>query len=48
MIISENVCVFLFVKTSGYHLKVFVLKLNQIHICQTTIVKNTYVDIMSE
>ena len=38
-IISENFCVFLFVKTSGYHLKVFVLKLNQIHICQTTIVE---------
>ena len=33
---SENVCVFPCVKTSGYHLKVFVFKLNQIHICQTT------------
>ena len=39
MIISENFCVFPFVKTSGYHLKVFVFKLNQIHICQTTIVE---------
>ena len=39
-IISENFCVFfLFLKTSGYHLKVFVFKLNQIHICQTTIVE---------
>ena len=38
-IISENCCVFPFVKTSGYHLKVFVLKLNQIHICQTKIVE---------
>ena len=28
-----------FVKTSGYHLKVYVFKLNQIHICQTTIVE---------
>ena len=37
--ISENLCVFLFVKTSGYHIKVFVFKLNQIHICQTTIVE---------
>ena len=37
-IISENVCVFAFVKISGYHLKVFVFKLNQIHICQTTII----------
>ena len=36
---SENFCVFPFVKTSGYHLKVFVFKLNQIHICQTTIVE---------
>ena len=47
-IISENFCVFPFVKTSGYHLKVFVFKLNQIHICQTTIVENAYVDITSE
>ena len=48
-IISENLCVFLFVKTSGYHLKVFVFNLNQIHICQTTIIeKKTYVDITSE
>ena len=38
-IISENFCVFPFVKTSAYHLKVFVFKLSQIHICQTTIVK---------
>ena len=38
-IISENFCVFPFVKASDYHLKVFVFKLNQIHICQTTIVE---------
>ena len=38
-IISETFCVFPFVKTSGYHLKVYVLKLNQIHMCQTTIVE---------
>ena len=38
-IISENFCVFPLVKTSGYHLKVFVFKLNQIHICQTAIVE---------
>ena len=38
-IISENFCVFPFDKTSGYHLKVFVFKLNQIHICQMTIVE---------
>ena len=38
-IISEKVCVFPFVKTSGGHLKVFVFKLHQIHICQTTIVE---------
>ena len=31
---------FTFVKTSGYHLKVFVFELNQIQICQTTIVEN--------
>ena len=36
-IISETCCVFPFVKTSGYHLKVFVFKFNQIYICQTTI-----------
>ena len=48
MIISENFCAFPFVKTSGYHLKVFVFKLNQIHICQKTIVKNTYDGITSE
>ena len=38
-IISENYCVFPFVKTSGYHIKIFVFKLNQIHICQTTFVE---------
>ena len=38
-IISENFCIFPFVKTSGYHLNVFVFKLNRIHICQTTIVE---------
>ena len=39
-IISETFYGFFqFVKTSGYHLKVFVFKLNQIHICQTTIVE---------
>ena len=38
-IISENFCIFPFVKRSGYPLKVFVFKLNQIHICQTTIVE---------
>ena len=39
-IISETFCVFFpLVKTSGYHLKVFVFKSNQIHICQTTIVE---------
>ena len=37
--ISENFFVFPIVKTSGHHLKVFVFKLNQIHICQTTIVE---------
>ena len=36
IISKKNLC-FPFVKTSGYHLKVFVFKLNQIHICQTTI-----------
>ena len=44
MIISENFCVFPSVKTSSYHFKVFVFKLNQIHICQTQLLKNTYVD----
>ena len=39
-IISENFCVFPFVKTSGYHLKVFVFKSNLTQICQTTIVEN--------
>ena len=38
-IVSENFCVFPFVKTSGYHLKVFVFKSNQIHVCQTTIIE---------
>ena len=38
-IIFETICVFPFGKTSGYHLKVFVYKLNQIRICQTTIVE---------
>ena len=36
-IISEIFCVFHL--TSGYHLKVMVFKLNQIHICQTIIVE---------
>ena len=36
-IISENFCVFPFVKISGYHLMVFIFKLNQIYIYQTTI-----------
>ena len=47
IIASENFCVFPFVKTSGYHLKVFVFKLNQIHVCQTTIVEK-HTDIRSE
>ena len=38
-VISENFRVFPFVKTSGYHLKVFVFKSNQIQICHTTIVE---------
>ena len=38
-IISENFCVCPFVKTSGYDLKVFVFKSNQIHICQTKVVE---------
>ena len=38
-IIFENFFGFPFVKTSGFHLKVFVFKLDQIHICQTTIVE---------
>ena len=37
--ISENFCVFPFVKISSYHLIVFVFKLNQIYIYQTTIVE---------
>ena len=36
----KPVVFFPFVKTSGYHLKVFVFKTNQIQICQTTIVEN--------
>ena len=39
MILSENFCVFSFVKTSSYHLKVFIFKLNQIHICEAPIVE---------
>ena len=39
MIISESFCVFPFVKTSGYHIKVFVFKSNQIHIGRVTIVE---------
>ena len=39
MIISEYFVLFPYVKTSGHHIKVFVFKLNQIHICQTTIVE---------
>ena len=38
-IISETFSVSPLVKTSGYHLKVFVFKLNQIYICQMTIVE---------
>ena len=41
-IISENFCIFPFVKTSGYHLKGFVFKLNQSHISQTTIVEKHF------
>ena len=47
-IISENFCGFPFVKTSGYHLKVFVFKLNQNHICQTTIVEKTLTSILRQ
>ena len=47
-IISEIFCVFQSVKTCGYHLKVLVFKWNQIHICQTTILKKTYVNITPE
>ena len=47
-IISENFCVFPFVKTSGYHLKVFVFKLNQLTFVRLQLLKNTYVDITSE
>ena len=38
-IISETFCVFLLVKTFGYHLKVFAFKLNEIYICKTTVVE---------
>ena len=38
-VISENICAFSFVKTYDYQLNVFVFKLIQIHICQTTIVE---------
>ena len=41
-IISENFCAFSFVKISGYHLKVFVFKLNQIYICEMTIVEKHF------
>ena len=47
-IISENFCVFPIVKTSGYHLKVFVFKLNHIHTCQTTIVEKTLTSILRQ
>ena len=47
-IISENFCVFPFVMTSGYHLKVFVFKFNQIHICQTTIVEKNLTSILRQ
>ena len=39
---------FSFVKTSGYHLKVFVFKLNQIHICQTTIAEKHFTSILPQ
>ena len=42
-IVSENVCVFSFVKISGYHLKVFVFKLNLITFVRRQLLKNTYV-----
>ena len=44
----KTFCVFLFVKTSGYHLKVFVFKMNQIHICQTKIVEKTLKSILRQ
>ena len=40
-IISETFCVFLIIKTAGYHLKVDVFKLNQIYICQATSIEKT-------
>ena len=43
-IISENFCVFPFVQTSSYHLKV----LNQIHICKTTIVEKTLTSVLRQ
>ena len=46
-IISENLSVFPFVKTSGYHLKVFVFKSNQNHNCQATNVEQ-HVDILRQ
>ena len=48
MIIFKNFCVFPFVKTSDYHLNVFVFKSNQIHICQTTIVEKTLTSILRQ
>ena len=36
-IISETFCVFPLVKTSGYHLKAFVLKLTKIYMCRKTL-----------
>ena len=47
-IISEHFCGFPFVKTSDFHLKVFVFTLNQIHICQTTIVEKTLTSILRQ
>ena len=44
-IISENFCVFPFVKTSGYHFKGFVFKSKFV---RRQLLKNTYVDITSE
>ena len=44
-IISKNYCVFPFVKRSGYHLKVFVVKFTFV---RRKLLKNTYVDITSE
>ena len=39
VVIFETFYVFPFVKTSGYHIKAFVFKLNQIHNYQTTVVE---------